>query len=215
MPAPDAMSTARTVRGPTRRWSSDAPDESTVNHAIEPRPTPARSGKGLSAPAVEAAENTAAHERIVIGFDAVAASDVAKARCGDATSVFASPPRRMRNALHSVRNPTAASTIAPTTPSVTRNGSIASNPRLQRRRAPRRACPRRPRRTDREAAWETEAHRRAQTEQPDRPDARRDQKPEPEARGERSVHIPRIRLGFADDSAAAYGARVRDRGDRR
>src|SRR5438067_1088685 len=108
MPAPEAASTIRTVRAPTRLRASDAKAESTAKQAIDPRPTPTTSGTGRSAPAVDAAENTAAHERIVIGLDAVAASDVAKARRGEATSAVASPPRRTRNALHKVRTPTAA-----------------------------------------------------------------------------------------------------------
>src|SRR5205807_9320617 len=104
MPAPETTSTSCTVLLPTRRRASEAHDERTVNHAIEPTPTPTTSGTGRSAPAVDAAEKTAAHDTIVIGFDAVAASDVANARRGDATSAIASPPSRIRNALHSVRS---------------------------------------------------------------------------------------------------------------
>src|SRR5437870_3849674 len=128
MPAPDARSTARTVRAPARRRANAAHDERIVNHAIEPTPTPTTSDRGSSAPAVDAAENTAAHDTIVIGFDAVATSDVRNARRADATSAIASPPSLIRNALHSVRSASAASTNAPTTPSVTRSGSIVSNP---------------------------------------------------------------------------------------
>ena len=76
---------------------------------------------------VEAAEKIAAQETIVIGFEAVAPSDVRKARRGESTSSGASPPSRTRNALHSVRRPRSASTVAPARPSAIRSAPTSSS----------------------------------------------------------------------------------------
>src|SRR5438045_5491628 len=89
---------------------------SSANQQIEPMPTPASSAIEravvFAASAVDAAAKTAPHDRIVVGFEAVAASDVTNARHGFATSSSASPPRRTRNADHSVRIPIHARTAA-------------------------------------------------------------------------------------------------------
>jgi hypothetical protein len=76
-----------------------------------------------TADAVDAAAKTAAHDAIVVGFDAVAPSEVRNARRGVATSSVASPPRRMRNADHSVRAPSHSSTAVPRIPNAIRSGS--------------------------------------------------------------------------------------------
>ena len=77
--------------------------------------------------AAEAAANSAAHEAIVIGFDAVAKSATRKARPGDSTSSVASPPSRIRRADQSVLAPSTTSTVAPTNPSTIRSPAKSSN----------------------------------------------------------------------------------------
>ena len=86
--------------------------------------------------AAEAAVKIAAQVAIVSGFDAVAATAVANARRGDATSSSDSPPRRTRNALHSVRAPITPSTSAPTNPK-----AICRAPASSRLAAPARPSP--------------------------------------------------------------------------
>ena len=76
--------------------------------------------------AAEAAPKIAAQVAIVSGLEAVAASAVANARRGVATSSPVSPPSRTRKAAQSVRAPMHPSTSAPTTPSTTRSASISS-----------------------------------------------------------------------------------------
>src|SRR5438046_8082784 len=120
---PEQASTARITRVPTRRRATATAPERIANQVAEPTQTPARSGTGAK-PATDAAEKIAAHDAIVIGFDAVAATDVAKARRGEATSSSASPPSRTRNALQSVRAPRNASAAAPARPSASRSASI-------------------------------------------------------------------------------------------
>jgi hypothetical protein len=68
----------------------------------------------------------AAHDAIVIGLEAVAASEVRNARRGEETSSAVSPPSRIRNALQSVRAPRNARNPAPRTPSAMRSASISS-----------------------------------------------------------------------------------------
>src|SRR3954454_13010306 len=71
-------------------------------HVRLPRPTPNTSSAGdPAAPAVLAAANTAAHDAIVNGFDAVPASDSLKAARGSVTSDAPSLPLRILNAVHS------------------------------------------------------------------------------------------------------------------
>ena len=93
-------------------------------------PTPASiapASPGLRAtPAADAAAKMAAHEPIVVGFEAVAASEVRKARRGLRTSASISPPARTRNADQSVRSPSTAMTAAPTIPSTGRRPLWAS-----------------------------------------------------------------------------------------
>src|SRR5919199_6819683 len=106
------------MRGPSRRRPGAGPAESVTNQANEPAQTPASrtSAAAREEPttlAVDAAEKIAAQAAIVIGFDAVAPSEVRKARRGEETSSAASPPSRMRKALHSVFRPSRASTTAP------------------------------------------------------------------------------------------------------
>src|SRR6185436_13248871 len=105
--------------------------DSDVNHVSVPQPTPRQSSSVCAVPdtaeAVDAAAKIAAHDRIVDGFDAVAASDVRNARPGEATSSVLSPPSRTRNADHSVRSPSQAITAAPTSPSATCSGPISSS----------------------------------------------------------------------------------------
>ena len=62
----------------------------------------------------------AAHEPMVVGFEAVAASDVRNARRGLRTSASISPPVRTRNADHRVRQPSTAMTAAPRIPRIGR-----------------------------------------------------------------------------------------------
>ena len=69
----------------------------------------------------------APQEAIVAGFDAVPASEVRKARPTVATSPAASSPARTWYAATSVRIPSQPSTMAPVTPSATRNGSMVSS----------------------------------------------------------------------------------------
>jgi len=76
--------------------------------------------------AAEAAVKIAAQVAIVSGFEAVAATAVANARRGDATSSSASPPRRTRNAAHRVRAPMTPSTSAPIRPKARRSASASS-----------------------------------------------------------------------------------------
>ena len=76
--------------------------------------------------ATDAALKIAAQVAIVSGFEAVAATAVAKARRGDATSSSDSPPRRTRNAAQSVRAPITPSTSAPITPKARRRASASS-----------------------------------------------------------------------------------------
>jgi len=76
--------------------------------------------------AADAAVKIAAQVAIVSGFEAVAATAVANARRGDATSSSDSPPSRTRNAAQSVRAPMTASTRAPATPNATRSASASS-----------------------------------------------------------------------------------------
>jgi len=76
--------------------------------------------------AAEAAVKIAAHVAMVSGFDAVAATAVAKARRGEATSSSDSPPRRIRNAPQRVRAPITPSTSAPARPNATRRASASS-----------------------------------------------------------------------------------------
>ena len=125
------MSTACSRRSPTRPRIAARPSDRTVNHVSVPQPTPRQSSSVSAVPstalAVEAAAKTAAHDRIVVGFEAVAASEVRNARHGVATSSSLSPPSRTRNADHSVRSPSSASTAAPTRPSVSRSASISSS----------------------------------------------------------------------------------------
>jgi hypothetical protein len=77
--------------------------ERIVNQVSVPAPTPATRTTAFDAEparaAVDAAEKAAAQEAIVSGLEAVAPSEVRKARRGDATSSSDSPPRRIRNAL--------------------------------------------------------------------------------------------------------------------
>ena len=68
----------------------------------------------------------AAQVAIVSGFEAVAATAVANARRGVATSSSASPPSRTLNAAQRVRAPIAPSTSAPQTPNATRRASASS-----------------------------------------------------------------------------------------
>ena len=104
-----------------------------ANAVSVPHPTPA-SRSATPAPdspappsdAVEAAAKIAAQVAIVSGFEAVAASEVAKARPGEPTSSGSSPPSLTRNAAHSVRTPITPSTTAPSAPSPTRSASISS-----------------------------------------------------------------------------------------
>jgi hypothetical protein len=69
--------------------------------------------------ATEAAANTAAHDAIVSGFDAVAMNAVRKARAGELISSTTSEPSRIRHADHSVRAPSHTRTPAPTSPRAT------------------------------------------------------------------------------------------------
>ena len=67
----------------------------------------------------------AAQVAIVSGLEAVAATAVAKARRGEATSSSSSPPSRTRNAAQSVRAPMNPSTSAPVMPKATRSASAS------------------------------------------------------------------------------------------
>src|SRR4051812_12232435 len=75
-PAP--MSTACSTRGPTWRRATATRHASRLHHVRLPSATPAIRSALAASPspatlAVEAAANTAAHDAIVSGFDAVAA----------------------------------------------------------------------------------------------------------------------------------------------
>ena len=90
-PAPATTSTAVSRRGPKRLRTSATSADSAVKAVSVPHPTPA-SSSATPAPdspappsdAVEAAAKIAAQVAIVSGFEAVAASEVAKARPGEA-----------------------------------------------------------------------------------------------------------------------------------
>src|SRR4051812_3958901 len=78
MAPPPPMSTASSSRGPTHRRAAATPQASRVHQVRLPIPTPATSSTAAPSDppatlAVEAAANTAAHDAIVNGLDAVAA----------------------------------------------------------------------------------------------------------------------------------------------
>jgi hypothetical protein len=148
----------------------------TSAEAVKPEPT--RS-------AVDAAVKIAAQEAIVIGLDAVAASDVRNARRGVETSAGASPPSRMRNALQSVRTPRYARKTAPMRPKVMRRGvDFEQRARAEHaERGVKRVDHRRPG-ADGDADGRGSAQHRSRAEQPDGPDLRGDEEPEPKPGGE-------------------------------
>src|SRR3954468_17333586 len=100
---PATASATRIARTPIARRAPAVPLASTLPQVRLPSPTPATSSTGeLAPPAVLAAANTAAHDAIVKGFEAVPASDRRKAMRGSDTSDAPSLPLRIRNAVHSV-----------------------------------------------------------------------------------------------------------------
>ncbi len=109
-----------TGRARARGTSRTCPTATPPTSADAVKPEPTRS-------AVDAAVKIAAQEAIVIGLEAVAASDVRNARRGVDTSSGTSPPSRIRNALQSVRAPRYARKPAPMTPKVMRRASISSS----------------------------------------------------------------------------------------
>ena len=76
--------------------------------------------------AVDAAANAVAHEAMVRGFEAVAASEVRSALAGVTTSDGTSSPSRTRCAAERVRTPMTTSTTAPTAPIATRTGATVT-----------------------------------------------------------------------------------------
>ena len=102
-----------------------------MTQARLPAATPATSSRAppalSAAPAALAAANTAAHDAMVSGLEAVPASAVRNARPGVAISAGISPPSRTRKALCSVRTPRKSSTPAPTSPNTSRTGSMVSS----------------------------------------------------------------------------------------
>src|SRR5262245_40120514 len=130
MPTPARASTTRTAPSGSRRRVNAVTAASRLTAARLPIPMPATRATAplvvAATPATEAPANSAAHEAIVHGFDAVAPSDVTNARHGPATSRSVSPPARTRHALHSVRTPSTASTTAPQTPRIVRRLLIDS-----------------------------------------------------------------------------------------
>ena len=88
-------SAVRSARSPVARRTTATPVASSVTQARLPSATPATSGPApepSAAPATLAAAKIAAQEAIVLGYDAVAASEVRNARCGRATSDGTSSP---------------------------------------------------------------------------------------------------------------------------
>ena len=125
------MSAVRSARSPAARRPTATAVASAVTHASEPSPTPSTSSSAPpvvpAAPATDAAANTAAHDAIVSGLDAVPPSEVRNARRGSAISSATSNPWRTRSALCSVRSPSRTSTPAPSSPRSTRSGPMLSN----------------------------------------------------------------------------------------
>src|SRR5437870_339941 len=122
----EIASIVATRRGPTRRLLHATAAERIENQTKDPTQTPARRTRAdavddPTAFPVDAAEKIAAHDTTVIGLEAVAPSEVTKARRGESTSSGASPPSRMRNALQSVRSPRKARTAAPARPRTIRS----------------------------------------------------------------------------------------------
>ncbi|HVC42278.1 MAG TPA: hypothetical protein VND54_09910 [Candidatus Saccharimonadales bacterium] len=115
----------------TVRPARATPVASRLTHVRLPTATPATRSTAETVawtnPAVLAAANMAAHDRIVEGLDAVPPSAVRNARLGVDTSKGVSPPMRTRIALQSVLAPSQTSTIAPTRPSARRTGWMVSS----------------------------------------------------------------------------------------
>jgi hypothetical protein len=93
----------RIARSPAARRTTATTVARIVTQARLPSATPITSATAppelSAAPATLAAAKIAAHDAIVLGFDAVPASDVRKARRGSATSAGTSSPWRTRKAL--------------------------------------------------------------------------------------------------------------------
>ena len=89
--AGDRVGDPRTARSPTARRAVAVPAASSVTQQRLPTPTPVTSSAGASAaPAPLAAAKIAAQEAIVAGLEAVAATEVANARRGEAASSIVS-----------------------------------------------------------------------------------------------------------------------------
>src|SRR5438552_1890694 len=103
----------------------------TVNQTRLPTPIPtirARVPEVVAVKdAVDAAPKMAAHDAMVIGFEAVAASEVRRAARGEMTSSSVSAPNRTLKADLNVFTPIQISTTAPANPRTNRKASILSS----------------------------------------------------------------------------------------
>ena len=179
------------------------------NQVRLPTPTPATSSKAPPSPsitlAVDAAANTAAHDAIVSGFDAVTPSATTNARFGVASSSPVSPPSRIRNALHSVRR----AEVRRARPRRPRRATSRTGLNVRIPAAPRRAGRRVQRVDDRDAGADREAdghpvaQRRADREQRHRPELSGNGGAEAEPDQQRSDHALTLPARAACERRAA------------
>ena len=197
---PDTTSTTTSSRSPTRRRATDSASDSARNHENVPMATPATSAEAVkpepTRSAVDAAVKIAAQEAIVIGLDAVAASDVRNARRGVETSsgnLAAEPdaeraPERPRAEVRKEGRADEAEGDA-------EGVDLEQRARAEHaERGVERVDHRRPG-ADGDADRRGSAQHRSRAEQPDRPDLRGDEEPEPEAGGEGGRHYAELHAG--------------------